>query len=85
MALAAGEAVERRVGEDKGELKLRNRFGEVPEGNGCSRRNLRERPAKELPIPVAGVQPARHFVANVVVVTEIASPVWRGGPCCFCG
>lgn len=55
MALAAGEAVERRVGKDEGELKLRNRLREVLEDDGCSRRNLQERPAKELPILVGRV------------------------------
>src|SRR4030095_13979103 len=58
VALAAGEAVERRIGEDEGELKLSNRLCEVLEGNECSCRDLGERPAKELPILVASVQPA---------------------------
>jgi hypothetical protein len=69
VALAAGKAIERRVGEDEGEFKLSNRSAKVLEGNGRSRCNLRERLAKELPIVVDGVQPAQHFVAYVVVVT----------------
>ena len=50
VALTAGEAVERRVGEDKGELKFGNCFAKVLEGNGGSRRDLRERLAEELTI-----------------------------------
>src|SRR5712691_11039118 len=69
VALAAGEAVDRRVGEDESELNLSNRFSAVLEVNGCSSCNLRERLAEELPIRVDSVQPAQHFVANVVVVT----------------
>ena len=74
VALAAGEAVERRIGENEREFKLRNRFAKVLEGNRCSCCNLRERLTEELPILVDGIQPAQYFVANVVVVTgEIES------------
>src|SRR5262249_24393072 len=69
VALAAGEAVERRVGEEEGERELCNHFAEVLEDKGCSRRDLRERLAEELPIRLDGIQAAQHFVANVIVVT----------------
>jgi hypothetical protein len=69
MTLAAGEAVEWRIGKDEGELKFGNRLAKVLEANRATCGDLWERLAEELPILVAGVQPAQHCVAHIVITT----------------